>query len=186
VEQKQPAKTQLLPPAPDEVVEHPYREQKRPAKTQLLPPAPNEVVEHPYRTHIMPRNQTLRCLLTGIPGLSKEADRIAPTKITLIVRGISESLSLIEGQVALLGRADFRSGGFQPDLDLTAYGAQERGVSRAHARLHLEKGLLYVTDLYSANGTRIRGERIEPEQPHLLNHNDEFLLGALPLRVTFE
>jgi len=159
---------------------------KQPAKTQLLPPAPNEVVEHPYRTHIMPRNQTLKRLLAGIPGLSKDADRILPTKIALVVRGISESLSLKEGQVALLGRADFRSGGFQPDVDLTAYGAQERGVSRAHARLHVEEGKLYVTDLYSANGTRIHGERLEPEQPYLLNHNDEFMLGALVLRVTFE
>ena len=161
-------------------------DQKPPAKTQLLPPVPNEVVEHPYRTHIMPRNQTLRRLLTGIPGLSKDADRLAPTKIFLTVRGISESISLIEGQVALLGRADFRAGGFQPDVDLTAYGAQERGVSRAHARLHLEEGQLYVTDLYSANGTRIRGERVEPEQPYLLKHGDEFMLGALPIRVTFE
>jgi hypothetical protein len=159
---------------------------KQPAKTQLLPPAPNEVVEHPYRTHIMPRNQTLRRLLAGIPGLSKDADRIPPTKMSLIVRGISESLSLIEGQVALLGRADFRTGGFQPDVDLTAYGAQERGVSRAHARLHLQKGQLYITDLYSANGTRIGSERLEPEQPYLLNHNDEFQLGALLIRVTFE
>ena len=50
----------------------------------------------------------------------------------------------------------------------------------------MEEGLLYVTDLYSANGTRIRGERFEPEQPYLLNHEDEFLLGALPIPVTFE
>jgi hypothetical protein len=158
----------------------------QPSKTQLLPPVPNEGVEHPYRTHIMPRNQTLRRLLAGIPGLSKDADRIPPTKIGLVVRGISESLSLKEGQIALLGRADFRAGGFQPDVDLTAYGAQERGVSRAHARLHVEEGQLYVTDLYSANGTRVRGERLEPEQPHLLNHDDEFLLGALAIRVSFE
>jgi len=161
-------------------------EQKPTSRTKLIPTVPGEVVEHPYRTHIIPRNHTLRRLLAGIPGLSKDADRIPPTKITLVVRGISESLSLKEGQVALLGRADFRAGGFQPDIDLTAYGAQDRGVSRAHARLHVEEGRLYVTDLYSANGTRIRGERFEPEQPHLLNHDDEFMLGALPIRVTFE
>ena len=161
-------------------------DEKPAAKTQLLPQVPNEVVEHPYRTHIMQRNQTLRRLLTGVPGLSKDADRIAPTKISLVIRGISQTISLIEGQIALLGRADFRSGGIQPDIDLTVYGAQERGVSRAHARLHLAQGQLYVTDLYSANGTRIRGERIEPEQPYPLNHDDEFMLGALAIRVIFE
>ncbi len=160
--------------------------EKQPSKTKLLPPVPTEVVEHPYRTHIMPRNQTLRRLLAGIPGLSKDADQIVPTKISLVIRGIAEPLTLTEGQVALLGRADFRSGGFQPDVDLSAYGAQERGVSRAHARLHLEEGLLYITDLYSANGSRIRGERLEPEQPYLLNHDDEFQLGALFIRVSFE
>ena len=161
-------------------------DEKPAGKTQLLPQVPGDSVEHPYRTHIMQRNQTLRRLLTGVPGLSKDADSIAPTKISLVIRGISQSISLIEGQVALLGRTDFRSGGIQPDVDLTAYGAQERGVSRAHARLHLEQGKLYVTDLYSANGTRIRGERLEPEQPYLLNHEDEFALGALAIRVSFE
>ena len=161
-------------------------EPKKSLKTQLLPTIPNEVVEHPYRTHIMARNQTLRRLLTGVPGLSKEADRIPPTKISLVIRGISQTISLMEGQVALLGRADFRSGGIQPDVDLSAYGAQDRGVSRAHARLHLENGELYITDLYSANGTRIHGDRLEPEQPYLLNHEDEFQLGALAIRVTFE
>jgi hypothetical protein len=161
-------------------------EPKKSLKTQLLPTLPNEVVEHPYRTHIMARNQTLKRLLTGVPGLSKEADRIPPTKISLVIRGISQSISLMEGQVALLGRADFRSGGIQPDVDLSAYGAQDRGVSRAHARLHLENGELYITDLYSANGTRIHGDRLEPEQPYLLNHEDEFQLGALAIRVTFE
>src|SRR5258706_5803028 len=101
-------------------------DEKTVSKTKLLPPVSsnvtNEVVEHPYRTHIMPRNHTLRRLLAGIPGLSKDADRIPPTKITLIVRGISESLSLKEGQVALLRRADFRAGRFLPGDDLTAYG----------------------------------------------------------------
>lgn len=162
-------------------------DQKQSSKTtHLLPPVPSDAPEHPYRTHIMPRNQTLRRLLAGIPGLSKDADRIPPTKISLIIRGISESLSLKEGQLAMLGRADFRAGGFQPDVDLTAYGAQDRGVSRAHARLHVEEGQLYITDLYSANGTRIRGTRLEPEQPYLLNHEDEFVLGALAIRVKFE
>ena len=161
-------------------------DEKPAGKTQLLPQVPGDSVEHPYRTHIMSRNQTLKRLLAGIPGLSKDADRIPPTKMSLIIRGISETLSLKEGQVALLGRADFRSGGFQPDVDLTAYGAQERGVSRAHARLHVENGLLYVTDLYSANGTRIGGQRLEPEQHYLLTNNDEFQLGALVIRITFE
>lgn len=160
-------------------------EPKKSLKTQLLPAFPSEV-EHPYRTHIMARNQTLRRLLTGVPGLSKEADRIPPTKIALVIRGISQTISLMEGQVALLGRADFRAGGIQPDLDLTAYGAQDRGVSRAHARLHLEGGQLYITDLYSANGTRIHGEKLEPEQAYELNHGDEFQLGALAIKVSFE
>ena len=63
--------------------------------------------------------------------------------------------------------------------------ADPRGVL-AHARLHVQAGKLYLTDLYSANGTFLRHDRLESEKPHLLKNGDEFTLGALPLRVKFE
>lgn len=161
-------------------------EEKKPSDTRLLSPLTAEPREHHYGTFIMSRTQSLRRLLTNIPGRGSEPSSHVVTKVTLIIRGMSESFNLEDQQIILLGRADFRSGGFQPDIDLSPYGAHERGVSRAHARLHVQAGKLYLTDLYSANGTFISREKVEAEKPHLLKNGDEFTLGALPVRVKFE
>ncbi|MBL8117887.1 MAG: FHA domain-containing protein [Anaerolineae bacterium] len=162
-------------------------EAKRPSETRLLPPLSQQGKDFYYRTHIMSQSTSLRRMLSNIPGRTGESASVAaPTKVTLIIRGIPESFTLSEKQIVLLGRADFRSGGFQPDVDLTRYGGHERGVSRAHARLHVLEGEVYVTDLYSANGTFIGGERLEPEKPRLLKNGEELTLGTLPIRVKFE
>lgn len=140
-----------------------------------------------FQTVILSRSRILQKLLAIKSDADAETEAAAnPTRVTLIIRGISEQLSLGEGKIALLGRADFEMGGFQPDVDLTSYGAMERGVSRAHARLHISKGLLYVTDLYSANGTYLRTERLDPEKPYLVNSGDEIVLGSLGLKVEMD
>jgi hypothetical protein len=157
---------------------------KKPSATRPLPLL-SEPPKDLYSTHIMNRSQTLRHLLSEIPGLNTEAIA-APTRIKLFIRGIPEYLTMTEGQIVLVGRADFRSRGFHPDLDLTRYGAHERGVSRAHARLHIQEGKLYITDFYSANGTHVRGNRLQPEQPTELHNGDDLVLGALCIRVQFE
>ena len=162
-------------------------EAKRPSETRLLPPLSQQGKDFYYRTHIMSQSTSLRRMLSNIPGRTGESASVAaPTKVTLIIRGIPESFTLSEKQIVLLGRADFRSGGFQPDVDLTRYGGHERGVSRAHARLHVLEGEVYVTDLYSANGTYLNGQRLEPEQPYLLQNGAEFLLGALSAKIEWE
>lgn len=160
-------------------------EEKKASDTRLLSPL-SEVREHHYGTFIMSRTQSLRRLLTTVPGRGSEPSSHVVTKVTLIIRCMSESFNLEDQQIILLGRADFRAGGFQPDIDLSPYGAHERGVSRAHARLHVQGGKLYVTDLYSANGTFVGHERMDAEKPRLLKNGDEFTLGALPVRVKFE
>lgn len=105
-------------------------------------------------------------------------------EIILIVRGVVERLLLAEHTPLVLGRTDLAAK-FHPDVDMTPYGAEERGVSRAHARIHLEGRKLYVTDLGSTNGTYLAGKRLTPNQPELLGKGDEFLLGRLPIQVMF-
>lgn len=151
-------------------------------QTRLLSPLPKETAEQAFRTFILPRQQSLRRLL--LSQLDEVTEASAPAaRVTLLIRGLPETFTLKELQVLLLGRADMRSGGFQPDLDLSRYGAHERGVSRAHARLHVQAGKLYVTDLYSANGTFLAGKRLEPEKPAEVKNGQDLLLGALNMRV---
>lgn len=138
-----------------------------------------------YQTVILTRNRILQKLLAVKPEAEAEAGS-DPTHINLLVRGMSEQITLGVGKIAIIGRADFQMGGFQPDIDLTRYGAQERGVSRAHARLHVSKKTLYITDLYSANGTYLRGDKLDPEKPYEVNNGDEFVVGSLGVKVEFE
>lgn len=57
---------------------------------------------------------------------------------------------------------------------------QDRTVSRPHCRLdRLEDGPEWtITDLRSANGTRVNGETILPEKPHTLKDGDVLGVGA--------
>lgn len=139
--------------------------------------------ESVYKTYVMNGPHSLRRLLATAAG-SLAAGEAAPKQITLTIRGMKETYALSEDQILLIGRADFQARtGFRPDVDLSPYGAHERGVSRAHARLHLHAGKVYVTDLHSANGTFVNRERLQPEQPRQIGDGSEFLLGALPIRL---
>jgi len=85
----------------------------------------------------------------------------------------------------VLGRADIGSR-FHPDIDLTPYGALDRGVSRSHAILHLAGDNLLVADQNSTNGTFLRGDRLTPNEPVMLQNGDELLLGRLAIQVLFK
>jgi TolB protein len=52
-------------------------------------------------------------------------------------------------------------------------------ASRHHARLHSEEDLFVLTDLDSANGTRVNG--IEVTEPHPLEHGDRIVIGDTEL-----
>ena len=138
-----------------------------------------------YRTHVMEQKKALHRLL-AVPQTRELKSPQIVTKVTLLLRGMKETLMMTEQSVTVLGRSDLRSSGFKPDVDLTPYGARERGVSRAHVRLHISSGKLFVTDLYSANGTFMGGEKLDPEKPYELHNGDELVLGALSMRVEME
>ncbi len=88
-----------------------------------------------------------------------------------------------QGHISL-GRADADSD-WQPTVDLTPYGAVEKGVSRMHADLFFENDQVFVLELGSANGTRINGIKVHIGQAHQLCNGDELELGGLRLRVAF-
>jgi hypothetical protein len=73
-----------------------------------------------------------------------------------------------------------------PEIDLTNFGAQEKGVSRRHATILRKEGSLHVVDLGSYNGTFLNGQRLIAEQPRVLRDGDDVRLGYLVMRVSFE
>jgi pSer/pThr/pTyr-binding forkhead associated (FHA) protein len=105
-------------------------------------------------------------------------------EIILIIRGMTEQIFLKDNLSIVLGRSDHKTVS-RPDIDLTRFGAAERGVSREHARLELKDGKLYIIDLGSTNGSYFRGERLTPDQPQMLRRGDEIILGRLAVQVMF-
>lgn len=73
-----------------------------------------------------------------------------------------------------------------PPIDLSDFGAQDKGVSRKHALLVRRDGALHIVDLGSPNGTYLNGQRLVPDQPRVLRDGDDIRLGFLVVRIDFE
>jgi pSer/pThr/pTyr-binding forkhead associated (FHA) protein len=85
----------------------------------------------------------------------------------------------------ILGRAD-SSSPRQPDIDLTPFGALEKGVSRMHAAIEKSDDVLTLVDMGSSNGTHLNGQRLRPDQPRVLRDGDEVRLGKLVAHIYFK
>jgi len=87
----------------------------------------------------------------------------------------------ISGTEATIGRWDADNGVF-PDVDLDQYDSEAK-VSRRHARIKIANGRYTIEDLGSTNGTYVnRGRRLLPGNPHLIEDNDEVIVGKTFLR----
>ncbi|MCS6909285.1 MAG: FHA domain-containing protein [Anaerolineales bacterium] len=72
-----------------------------------------------------------------------------------------------------------------PDVNLSAYGGREKGVSRKHALLRVDRRQLLLIDLGSSNGTWLNGTQLTANEPVRLESGDEIRLGKFPLRIHF-
>jgi len=81
-----------------------------------------------------------------------------------------------------VGRLD-PGGNVFPEIDLTADGGVELGVSRRHARILKREQRIFVEDLGSSNGTYVNGQKLAPYFPEVLSDGDELRLGKLPIKI---
>ncbi len=109
--------------------------------------------------------------------------QVMQTPIFAEVDGLELMLPFTES--VIIGRRSGRSGEGQPDIDLTPFGALEKGVSRRHIEIKRKGTLVLVTDIGSANGTWLNGQRLIANGERLLHHGDELQLSHLKLRVSF-
>jgi hypothetical protein len=70
-----------------------------------------------------------------------------------------------------------------PDIDLTPYKAYEAGVSRMHASIRIIEDQVLITDLGSANGTRVNGMQITSHIPYPVKHGDILTLGKFKIQI---
>ncbi len=73
-----------------------------------------------------------------------------------------------------------------PDVDLSPYQADVKGVSRLHAALRRQGTTLVLTDMGSLNSTYINGQRVHAHEVRVIQDGDELQFGRLRVRVLFE
>lgn len=105
-------------------------------------------------------------------------------EVILLIRGMVERI-VMEGNTAYkMGRFEIGATG-DDEIDLTPYGAKDRGVSRKHAELQIIDAVVHITDLNSTNGTFVNTKRVAPDIPTPLRKGDELILGRLPIQILF-
>ncbi len=112
--------------------------------------------------------------------------RLAPgAPVYLQPQDAIEPIVLHPTEHTTIGRLDSGSPE-QPDIDLTVYGALDRGVSRIHAAIErIDEDILALVDLKSGNGTYLNGLKLEPGRPHILHDGDEMRFGNLAVHIYF-
>jgi pSer/pThr/pTyr-binding forkhead associated (FHA) protein len=119
---------------------------------------------------------------SGTPSPSRD---VIPWRIVLNIGNyVPTAVGLEIIDTIMIGRAD-NTVGYAPQIDLTAYGAVEAGVSRRHAKMFVQDGALYVQDSASTNGTRVNGFQLAPEVPHRLADGDVIEVGELRMKLNF-
>jgi ribosomal protein L40E len=88
-------------------------------------------------------------------------------------------------EVVTLGRGANTTPDPTPHVNLTPYGAGDKGVSRRHIKITRKQLLIYVADLGSTNGTVLNNRRLIPGAERLLRNGDELALGQLKIKVKF-
>jgi pSer/pThr/pTyr-binding forkhead associated (FHA) protein len=105
--------------------------------------------------------------------------------LVLHIEGISGSLTIKPTPKTFIGRSEDSS----PEclhVDLTPYGAKEKGVSRLHVILYRTLVTISLEDLNSTNRTYVNGVMMPTRQVQMLHDGDEIMLGALRIRIAFQ
>jgi pSer/pThr/pTyr-binding forkhead associated (FHA) protein len=91
-----------------------------------------------------------------------------------------EKLKLNGSREYTIGRVS-KSQALIPDVDLSRYGAFQKGVSRLHAILKTHPGQCLVMDLESANGTKINGKRVTACVDLPVKDGDTIIFGSFKI-----
>ena len=107
---------------------------------------------------------------------------VKPRAIQLKIGPKKREVEIPLDKAILLGRVDPSSNVF-PEIDLTEDHPFSKSVSRRHARILQQEGIVVLEDLASVNGTYINGKRLDPYLPETVTTGDTVHLGKLIIEV---
>ncbi|MBZ0301352.1 MAG: FHA domain-containing protein [Anaerolineae bacterium] len=113
-------------------------------------------------------------------------DKDSTLVLRLRSREKSFQLTMMQLQMGqILGR-NARGHDPKAHIDLARYDGEELGVSRRHLhfRYDPQDKTVRITDMNSANGTFINGQKLHPGEVHVLRHGDRMRVGQLEIGVT--
>ena len=96
---------------------------------------------------------------------------------------IAEPIQINLTQPVILGRNEENDPNMQ--INLTAFEAAQRGVSRRHASLEKVDKMATLTDLNSKNGTFLNGHLLFGNQRRILRDGDEIRLAQLVMYIYY-
>lgn len=108
-----------------------------------------------------------------------------PREVLLLVDNGIRRLEVFNETTYLLGRFS-KSSPRGKHVDLSPFNAQDKGVSRIHAQLHMDDNKLFITDMDSTNGTFVDEMRLLPHHPHQLRQGSKVALGRLVMQVMYK
>jgi CheY-like chemotaxis protein len=107
---------------------------------------------------------------------------ISPWVLEFETPGMREPYQITFTKEVIVGRGG-PGNSDKVDVDLAAFGAVEKGVSRQHVVVFADGDQLFVTDLKTANGTMLNDKRLDPSKKYHLATDDQLILGALKVQV---
>ncbi len=110
---------------------------------------------------------------------------LEPDAVALYIDNTDDPLIIHITRQAILGRYSPHSTS-QPRIDLTAFGAYDKGISRLHAVLRRTANGLTLEDLGSSNGTWVGETRLLPYTAQLLRPGDRIRLGQIFVDIYFD
>lgn len=103
-------------------------------------------------------------------------------EVILELEDTGEKIKLNGSREYTIGRVS-RAQALIPDVDLSRFGAFQKGVSRLHAILKTAPGKNLVMDLESQNGIRVNGVRIPSCTDHPVKNGDTINLGSFKIII---
>ncbi len=144
----------------------------------MVPQDEPDGTEHPFTN--VPRTSMSPELVGQQVETNTEAE-----SIRLVIPSSGRQITISLNEQIRVGRAD-PTVSLYPEVDLTADGGAEFGVSRLHATISRSEEGVVIVDMSSTNGTILNNYTLPAELPYPLKNGDELRLGNLLIHVFLE
>jgi hypothetical protein len=123
-------------------------------------------------------------ILHGMTLSLREEEKAKPVDKNASLRAEDGTHFSLIAKLVIIGRNDLKSG-ISVDIDLGSLTVDAKIISRKHAQIEKEGSAFYITDLGSANGTKVNGQRLTAREKKMLKDGDTLEFGRHGIQLVF-